>query len=504
MNDVSELLDRVRRGQSDRLIAQDLGRSRVTVRKYREAFAGLDAAGIEARVRELSTQERRPAQTISSVTPYQAVVEELLDRGVEMMTIFDRLRADHGFRGSYTAVRRFVARVRPKTPQVTVRVHTGPGEEAQVDFGSAGKFVEPGSGRLRVAYVFVMTLSYSRHQYAELVFDQRVATWLALHRRAFASFGGVPAKVVLDNLKAAVLQAALHDPVLGEAYRRFARHYGFLVSPTRPRTPEHKGKVESGVHFVKRSFLAGQEFADLGVANERLREWVRERAGTREHGTTRQAPLLLFERERTQLLPLPGEPFELTEIRLATLHRDCHVAVDGSYYSAPYRYVGQRLEVYLFERVVQLYAGLELLATHVRAMSKGTWRTNPAHYPPEQAAYLEQTPHYCRQQARRIGPATFTAIDTLLGERPLDRLRSVQAILRLRETVGPQRLEAACVRAVHFGDVRYRRIKDILNAALDQQPLPEAPARPVQMAFVFARGAEDFFGRIPQAEARPC
>jgi transposase len=187
------------------------------------------------------------------------------------MTIYDRLRAKHSYSGSYSSVRRFVNKLRPVTPDVTVRVHTGPGEEAQVDFGAAGTFFDPGSQRVRPAYVFVMTLSYSRHQYAELVFDQKIPTWLALHRRAFASFGGVVSKIVLDNLKAAVLEAALHDPVLGEAYRRFARHYDFLISPNRPRTPEHKGKVESGIHFVKRSFLAGQEFADIRVANPRAR-----------------------------------------------------------------------------------------------------------------------------------------------------------------------------------------------------------------------------------------
>jgi transposase len=132
-----------------------------------------------------------------------------------------------------------------------------------VDFGAAGTFLDPASGRPRAASVFVMTLGYSRHQYAEIVLDQRIGTWLALHRRAFEWFGGVPRRIVPDNLKAAVLVAALHDPVLGEAYRRQAQHYGFVISPTRPRTPEHKGKVENGVHFVKRSFLAGQEFADL-------------------------------------------------------------------------------------------------------------------------------------------------------------------------------------------------------------------------------------------------
>lgn len=498
VNDIREVVERKRRGQSDRAIARDLRLSRVTVRKYREAFAGLDEAGRQQRLETLAGGERRPAQTVSTVAPYQAVVEGLLERGVEMTTIYDRLRADHGYTGSYSSVRRFVTRLRPLTPEVTVRVHTGPGEEAQVDFGSAGKLVEPGSQRLRVAYVFVMTLSYSRHQYAELVFDQRIPTWLALHRRAFASFGGVPAKIVLDNLKAAVLTAALHDPVLSEAYRRFAQHYGFLVSPARPRTPEHKGKVESGVHFVKRSFLAGQEFADIEVANGRLREWVRERAGTREHGSTRQAPLVLFELERELLLPLPAEPFELTEIRLATVHRDCHVAIDGSSYSAPYRAVGRRLEVYLFERVVQLYAGMDLLATHVRATVKGTWRTNQAHYPPEKAAYLERTPQVCRELAHRVGPATVTVVDTLLADRPLDRLRSVQAILRLAESVGKSRLEAACIRALHFGDVRYRRIKDILHAALDQQALPNTANRPVQAAFAFARGPEAFFGHAGQ------
>lgn len=504
MNHIREVIERSQRGESDRAIARDLHLSRVTVRKYRRALASLDEKGTAERLQQWSTRERQPVQTVSSVEPYRAVVAALLERGLEMRTIHDRLRADHCYTGSYSSVRRFVLRLRPKTPEVTVRVHTGPGEEAQVDFGSAGKFLDPTGGVLRAAYVFVMTLSYSRHQYAELVFDQKISTWLALHRRAFESFGGVVSKVVLDNLKAGVLEASLHDPVLSEAYRRFAHYYGFLVSPNRPRTPAHKGKVESGIHFVKRSCLAGLECADVQVANLRLQEWVRERAGTREHGTTHQAPLALFETERAHLLPLPATPFELTEVRLATVHRDCHVAIDGAYYSAPYIQVGKKLEVYIFERVVQLYSGLELLATHPRARAKGTWRTNEAHYPPEKAAYLEKTPRRCRELARAIGPSTFKVVDTLLAERPLDRLRSVQAILRLGDSVGKKRLEAACTRALYFGDNRYRRIKDILNAALDQQPLPEPPVRPVQTAFVFARQAEDFFGQVGHKELQRC
>ena len=508
MHYVRDLIHRSRCGQSDRAIARDLHLSRITVRKYRELAA---AAGYLDPTRPLPDvdvivqamgPEPSPPRTISSVQPYQEVVEHLLDAGVEIMTIFDRLRSEHGYRGSYSSVRRFVHQLRPRAPRTTVRVHVQPGEEAQVDFGSAGLFVDPASGRLRHALVFVMTLSFSRHQYAELVFDQQTPTWLALHRRAFEEFGGVPARIVLDNLKAAVLRAALHDPVLGEAYRRFAHHYGFLVSPTRPGTPEHKGKVESGVHFVKRSFLAGQQFADLREANRQLRVWIRERAGTREHGTTHQPPLVLFEtHERQRLLPLPTEPFDLTETRLVKVHPDCHVVLAGSYYSVPYRYVGQQLEAYVFERVVQLFAGTTLVATHPRAGGKGAWQTRLEHYPPAKAAFLEQTPARCRDLAGHIGPATATVVEQLLADRPLDRLRSVQALLRLRETVGPQRLEAACRRALFFGDGRYRRIKEILHAALDQQPLPELlpPAR-ADRAFVFARAATEFFA----GEETPC
>ncbi|MGH2365145.1 MAG: Mu transposase domain-containing protein, partial [Chloroflexota bacterium] len=262
-----------------------------------------------------------------------------------------------------------------------------------------------------------------------------------------------------------------------------------------------------------RSALAGREFSDIREANRWLASWVKERAGTRDHGTTHQAPLTLFETyERAKLRPLPAVDFELMEVRLATLHRDCHVVLDGSYYSAPFQHVGQRLEAYIFERVVQLFKGTELLATHVRATEKGTWRTNRDHYPPAKAAYLEKTPRFCRDTASRIGPATFEVVDALLAERPLDRLRSVQAILRLTETVGKTRLEAACRRALHYGDPRYRRIKDILNAALDKQPLPDAPPLPKNtQEYLFARSAEDFFdeellsvGAAVAGASQPC
>ena len=500
-----ELVHRLRAGASQRAIAYDLGLARMTVQKYAQlaAAAGyLDTSQPLPEAAELTARlgpPPQPPRTPSTVEPYRRQVDQLFAEGVEMMTIFDRI-SERGYTGSYSSIRRFVRTLKPATSTAVVRVHTPPGEEAQVDFGYAGTLLDPIGAQPRRAWIFVMTLGYSRHQYAELVFDQKISTWLACHRHAFEWFGGTPRRIVIDNLKAAVLEANLHDPVLGEAYRRQAQHYGFLISPNRPRTPEHKGKVENGVHFAKRSFLAGQQFADLHTANAALRQWICERAGAREHGTTHRPPLAMFQaEERTQLLPLPTDAFELVEIKRVKVHPDCHAVLDGSYYSAPYRYVGRALDAWIFARVVQLFDGAELVTTHTRTHTRGQWMTRTEHYPPHKAAYLERTPTYCRRLAETIGPSTSAVVEQLLADRPLDRLRSVQALLRLVDQVGKTRLEAACRRAIHFSDVRYRRIKDILNAALDQQPLPVLVQSPVQPAtFAFERSAADFFGHEAQ------
>jgi transposase len=509
MHQIRDVLYRVRQGQSDRQIARDLGVSRLTVKKYRTLgeregyLAGSCGLPTNAELAATVGPVPPPPRPVSTVAPYRAVVEKLLADGVELTAILARLREDHGYTGSYSSLRRFIQQIRPVTPEVHLRVETGPGEEAQVDFGSVGQLVDPRTNLARLAYVFVMTLCFSRHQYAELVFDQKIATWIGCHRRAFESFGGVPHRIVPDNLKAAVVVASFDDPVLGEGYRRLAQHSGFLISPTRPRTPEHKGKVESGVHYVQRNFMAGQQFADAEVANERLAIWVREIAGTRHHGTTGQAPLALFHaKEQTALLPLPVAPFDLLEVRPVKVHQDCHVQIAGSFYSVPWGLVGQKLDAFIGERVVELYQGADLVSTHLRAHGPGVWHTRLEHYPADKAAYLERTPQRCREIAQRLGPATSQVVETLLRERPLDRLRAVQGILRLEETVGPRRVEAACARALHFGDVRYRRIKDILNAALDQEPIPASSGTPRvngERAYAFARPVADFFDRAEVA-----
>jgi len=501
MNHIQDIIRRLQLGEGERRIARDMHISRGTVRKYHELakekqylektselpsdsdLAGIVGTGVQV--------GRQP----STVEPYRAIIGEWLQQGVEMTAIWLRLQENYGYTGGYSSVRRFVHRLEPVEPEVFIRVQSAPGEDMQVDFGTVGQLYDPVAKRLRMAYVFVATLGYSRHQYAELVFDQKIATWVALHKRAFEYFGGVPQRVIPDNLKAAVLQAAVHDSILGEAYRRLALHYGFLISPTIPHTPRHKGKVESGVHYVKRNFFAGQEFADIDVANLHLRNWIVNTAGVRKHGTTSEAPLQLFhETEKACLALLPVQPFQLLEIHTVKVHPDCHVMISKSFYSVPFGYVGQELAAHVSENFVELYQGQNLVSTHPRSTRAGQWQTRLEDYPPAKAAYLIHTPLYCKKLAAKIGPATLQVVEQLLADRPLDRLRSVQAILQLEESVGAKRLEAACARAAHFGDVRYRQIKLILNAALDCEPLPEVqPAQPA-LRHTFARRGEEFFG----------
>lgn len=371
---IHDVLFRLRSGQSERAIADDLGHSRVTVHRYHllgKEKGYLDPSAAlpdpETLLAELGPPPPTPC-AVSTVEPYRKTVEALGKSGVEGVAIYQRLVEDHGYTGSYSSIRRFMRRVRPGETEVFVRIETPTGRQAQVDFGSIGKLKDPKSGELRAAYSFVMTLSYSRHQYART--GQSMPTWIGLpirarnagHRRAFESFAGAPREIVLDNLKAGVIVAALEDTVLSDGYRQMAQRYGVLIHPCRPRTPEHKGKVESGVHYVERNFVAGRTLADIADANRQVLIWITEVAGARDHGTTHEAPLARFKaREQAALLPLPAEPFALLSVRPLKVHSDCHVRLEKSYYSAPH--TAARTGVYLFETTVQLYDGL----TPVRA-----------------------------------------------------------------------------------------------------------------------------------------
>ncbi len=192
-------------------------------------------------------------------------------------------------------------------PKATCILDFAPGEAAQVDFGKGPDHHRCLHRRSTFkTWIFVMTLCFSRHLYAEIVTNQKVETWLACHRRAFEFFNGVPAKLIIDNPKCAITRACFRDPEVQRSYGELAEGYGFLISPCPPRDPEKKGRVEAGVKYVKNRFVPLRQFRSLADANAQLQQWVMETAGNRIHGTTRQKPLTLFAESEKHLLQAPA------------------------------------------------------------------------------------------------------------------------------------------------------------------------------------------------------
>jgi len=246
------------------------------------------------------------------------------------------------------------------------------------------------------------------------------------------------------------------------------------------------------VRYVKRNALAGRTFRSLREANEHLLRWIHEVAGIRDHGTTHERPLVRFERERDALGTLTQSRYEIVVWKKAKLHSDCHLVYDYSYYSAPYRYVGVDLWVRVMPERLVIYREHERVATHPRAKRRGTWSTHPDHYPAEKVLGLLPAPVEVQARARAIGRHTGELVERLLGDRPLDRLRGAQGVLELTRRYGAKRVEAACRRALTYGEVRYTTVKTILKEGLDLERLPgtEEPV-PQPKTSIFARPIED-------------
>ena len=505
--DIRELVLQIRAESRDRQIQRDTGIDRRTVKRYREwaKEQGLlggpmpDQEALQALV-DRTLKDKGLPQNQSTVEGYRVAISQWIKEEVEVCAMWNRLR-ERGYAGSYSAVLRFVRTIDPVLPEVVGRIERKPGEEAQVDFGYVGLMLDPKSGERRKTWAFVMVLAWSRHVYVEFVFDQKVETWLRCHRNALEFFTGVPERIVVDNLKAAITQAIWDDPQVQYAYRECAEHYGFRIAPCRPATPEHKGKVENGVGYVQGNFMGGRTPTSLTQANQDVLVWCNTTAGLRIHGTTKEKPLERFEQvEKARLKPLPATAYDIAIWKKAKLHRDCYVVFEGSYYSAPFRLVGQKLLICAGSRQVRLFTEkYELVATHERAQKPGERLTHPDHLPKEILPGLLLDRENCREDAQAVGPATLQVVEALLADPVVDRLPTAGKLVRLGKRFSPERLEAACQRALLFGDPTYKTVKGILTKGTDQEPVPI----PVELppATTFARQPAEMVGPLAEVSS---
>lgn len=437
-------------------------------------------------VRRVLFQEPPLPVVTSRVEPYSMLVDQFVKDGLAPTQIFRKLRNERGYEGSVGAIKRFIKRInKGKPPKAYMVLTFEPGEAAQVDFGTGPMMEHPVTKKPTRTQIFVMTLCHSRHMYAELVWDQTVETWLKCHKNAFLFFGGVPERVILDNLKAAILKACQDDPIVQKSYEDAARAWGFQIDPCKPRTPWHKGRVERGVGFVKEAFLAIREFRNgIGRANQELLEWVLGEAGNRIHGTTHEMPLRAFaEREKAALKALPSEIPEIVFWAKSKLQHNCLLTLNKTYYSAPFRYINQELDIRVGEKLVEVSLDHQIVAVHPRNPRPGAISKNDEHYPPHKVAYMMKTPCWCLKKAAEFGPNCHAFMMKLLGDKVLDRLRGAIGVLRLGDKHGSKRLEEACARALAYETFSYRVVKNILDKGLDQAP--KQPDNTGQLHFDF-------------------
>jgi hypothetical protein len=370
---------------------------------------------------------------------------------------------------------------------VTVRVADGePGVELQVDFGRMGLVPDPESGRHRVCHALIFTAGYSRHCFVWLTFRQTTAAVIAGCEAAWAFFGGVFAVLVPDNMAAIVDRADATEPRLNQAFVEYAQSRGFLIDPARVRTPTDKPRVERAVPFVRGSMFAGESFVDLADAQRHAEAWCRTRAGLRTHGTTQCRPAELFAvEEAPRLLPAPAAPYDLPVYATAKVHRDHHIEVAKALYSVPGNLIGAHVEVRADQQLVRVFHRGQLVKVHPRTRPGGRV-TDPADLPAHKTTYALRDIEHLKSMAAEHGPSVGAYAAAVLDHPlPWTKMRQVYALLGLVKRWGPERVDAACARALQAEAVSVSLIGRMLERATEADAadppvavlVPATPAR---------------------------
>ena len=411
---------------------------------------------------------------------FQRVHQELRShRHLTLSLLWQEYKEEHGDGYQYS---RFcqLYRAWAKKLDVVMRQEHRAGDKTFVDHaGPTVPVIDRDSGEIREASIFVAVLGASSYTYAEATWTRGLNDWIASHIRAFEFFGGASAAVVPDNWRAAVTKACWYEPELNPTYRDLAEHYATVILPARVRKPRDKAKVESAILLVERWILATlrhQTFFSLVALNWAIRELL-ERLNQRKFRKLDASRAELFERlDRPALKPLPAEPFIFGEWKKARVNIDYHVEIERHYYSVPFELRHEQVEARIRSATVEIFHNHDRVAIHARSSVTGGFSTLAAHRPPKHRQYLEWTPERMVDWTRKIGPSAAGVAEYILQSRtyPEQGYRACLGLMRLARRYPPERVEAACARALAVNACSYRSVKSILETGLDRQSIEEA------------------------------
>lgn len=446
------------KGESIRAISRALHIHRRTVRRIKSQIAQGGTVPVPVRKPKL-------------LDAYSGQIKTWISQGKSSVLIHEQLVVHKGIAVSYPTVVKYVSGLKGK--EVYVPLLAQAGEEAQVDFGYLGKFVKDGT-QVK-AWVFSMVLSHSRYSYHEIVTDQKTATFIACHMRAFEYFGGAPATVKIDNLKSGVITPSFYEPVIQHQYASFLAHYGSSPITARIRRGQDKGKVEQGVKYVKNNFLKRIDHRDYHRAQKDLGWWTGHICNQRTHGTTRKVPAHVFGAvEKAALHKLPAQRYEIFTIENRKANAFAHVSFRYNYYSVPHTYAGMELVLQSNGSTLKVYNGQELIATHAIGHGQGVYITKGAHKPP----IKQKKPRgYYLEQMTAIGESALQFMLEAEALRPRHWHEMAKGIIQLSRQHGKQVADASCKRALAYGAVSYNEVKNIVEKKLYTAP-PPPPALP--------------------------
>jgi transposase len=479
-------------GLSQRQIAHSCGVGRATIGEYLQRAAaaglcwplpaGLDEAALEARLFPSVAKAETPARPVPD---WSVVHRELQQKGVTLYLLWQEYKAAHPDGFQYTA---FTDRYRQWRGQLDVvmrQIHRA-GEKLFVDYaGPTVPVVDPMTGEIQQAQIFVAVLGASSYTYAEATWTQQLPDWIGSHVRAFGFFQALTEILVPDNLKSGVTTAHRYEPDLNPTYLEMAQHYGIAVIPARSKKPRDKAKVEVGVQVVERWILARlrhHTFFSLVELNAVIKDLLHDL----NHRPFKKLPGTRAERfetiDRPAMRSLPATPYELSAWRKVRVNIDYHVEIDKHYYSVPYTLVSLQLDARMTQTTIELIYRGKRITSHARSYQQHHYTTRTEHMPKAHQAYAQWTPQRLIDWAAQTGPATAAVVNRILGRRrhPQQGFRSCLGIMRLAKTYTPARLEAACERALKLQAMSYKSIESILKRRLEDAPLPaESTTTPI-------------------------
>lgn len=484
MWEILEVLRRLHRGESQVVIEAATGRDRKTIRSYLRLAQeiGWGPGGVEPdetlAVRLLERLRPGPGdldsgQTEQLLLPRKEQIQQWLSgvdtqRGLTLSKVH-RLLERQGIEVPYSSLHRFAVKYcQFSKGRITVRcAPTRPGELSEIDFGRLGYIFDPEIERRRMLWALVVILIYSRHMYVHVTHSQKLPDVIEGLEAAWEFFGGITARAIVDNLRAAIVKADRYEPIFQRTFAEYANHRGFLIDPAAAYHAQGKPHVERQVPYVRENFFRGETWLNRDHVQREARRWCLEIAGTRIHGTTRRRPLAVFEEEeRSALLPIIGERFDTPHWAECRVHPDHHVQFRKALYSVPTNFLGKKVTVRGDRSLVRVFFQGRLIKTHT-PQKPGGRSTDYDDYPKQLGAYARRSPDYMIAEAKKLGTSIGRFTEELLtGNFPWAKLRQAQKLLRLAKKYGRHRLEDACDRALAFELINVRRVEAILLRAL--------------------------------------